>query len=325
MKISINPEGFEAEHLSALNRSFGNWGDARRLRWCFARSSSPLPADVVVAELNGTAIAGTGISYRRLLTPNGGTMLAGIFTAAWSFPIKSARGAYMHVMSEATRRIAERGGALALGFMPQNKSSGHQLLRAGAMAATTAYVSVSGRSHGEMSSGFKPCLLKPCLLTSALVEELFRRTNKRAEGGLKFVYSDIDEFAGQFLERHHPVEVFVDATDGYFIVERLPQAINLLAALPADRGAHPSRQHFAEAARLATSQTCGLLAYASNEVAISEAVAAGLVTKPGFMTVTVASPSDLSAALTATTDEDAAASACLAMLRALHVENGDRM
>ncbi|MBR0829718.1 hypothetical protein JQ596_29715 [Bradyrhizobium manausense] len=320
MKISINPAGFEAEHLSALNRSFGNWGEAGRLRWCFARTSSPLPADVVVAELNGTAIAGTGISYRRLMTSSGRTMLAGIFTAAWSFPIKSARGAYMHVMAEATRRIAERGGAVALGFMPQNKSSGHQLLRAGAMAATTAYVSMSGRSHGERSSG-----LKPCLLTSALVEELFRRANKRAEGGLKFVYSDIDEFVDQFLERHHPVQVFVDATDGYFIFERLPQAMNLLAALPADRAAHPWRQHFAEAAQLATSQKCGLLAYASNEVVVSEAVAAGLVTKPGFMTVTIANPLALSAALTAPADEDAAASACLAMLRVLHVENGDRM
>ncbi|MHC2616574.1 hypothetical protein [Bradyrhizobium diazoefficiens] len=76
MKVSINPAGFEAEHLAALNRSFGDWGDGRRWRWCFARSSLSEPADIVVAEVNGAAIAGTGISYRRMITPDGGTLLA---------------------------------------------------------------------------------------------------------------------------------------------------------------------------------------------------------------------------------------------------------
>jgi hypothetical protein len=68
-----------------------------------------------------------------------------------------------------------------------------------------------------------------------------------------------------------------------------------------------------------------MLAYASNEVTISEAVAAGLVTKPGFITVTIASVEALSAALRGAASEEAATSAYLAMLATLHVENGDRM
>jgi hypothetical protein len=320
VKISINPSGFEAEHLSALNRSFGDWGDARRWQWCFARPSAREPADIIVAEWNGAAIAGTGISYRRLVTPDGGTLLAGILTAAWSFPVKSARGAYMQVMTEAARRIAQRGGALELGFMPQSKSSGHQLLRAGAMAATTAYV--------LMPEGWTSAMrdeLRPRALTAALAEELFRRANARAGDGLRFVYFDVAEFAGQFLERSRPVEVFVDGRDDYFIFERLPQTMSLLAVLPADFGSYPTRQHFADAAQLAASQGCGLLAYAANQTAISEAVAAGLVTKPGFITVTIANAQALSAALPGVEGKDVAASACLAMLSRLHVENGDRM
>ena len=320
MKLRINPVGFEAEHVAALNRSFGYWGDARRWQWCFARSSSPEPTDIIVAELNGAAIAGTGISYRQLMTPDGCTWLAGILTAAWSFPVKSARGAYMHVMAEAMRRIAERGAAVALGFMPQNRSSGHQLLRAGAMAAATAYVSMPGHRNGKV-----PCTLKRCALTSALIEELFRRVNRRAKDGLRFVYSDVVEFAGQFIERPRPVEVFADARDGYFIFERLPQAMNLLAVLSADGGARPSRQHFAEAAQLAAGWECDLLAYASNRIATAEAIAAGLVTKPGFITLSIANRRSLSAAMLGVVDEDAAASACLAVLGDFHVENGDRM
>jgi len=320
VKLSINPAGFEAEHVAALNRSFGDWGDTRRWRWCFARSSSPEPADIIVAELNGVAIAGTGISYRRLMTPNGGTWLAGVLTAAWSFPVKSARGAYMHVMAEATRRIAERGAAVALGFMPQNKSSGHQLLRAGAMAAATAYVSMPRHWNCKVQG-----TLKPCASTSALIEELFRRVNRRAEDGLRFVYFDVDDFAGQFLERPRPVELFADARDSYFIFERLPHAMNLLAVLPADGDASPSRQHFAEAAQLAAGWECDLLAYASNGIATAEVIAAGLVTKPGFITVGIANHRALSLAIPGVVDEDAAASACLSMLRNFHVENGDRM
>jgi hypothetical protein len=321
VKISVNPPGFEAEHLSALNRAFGDWGDARRWQWCFARASAREPADIIMAESNGAVIAGTGICYRQLATPGGGTLLAGILTAAWSFPVKSARGAYMQVMSEAMRRIAERGGALALGFMPQSKSSGHQLLRVGAMAATTAYVSMPGRWSDAMHHHG----LKPRVLTSALAKELFRRGNARAGDGVRFVYSEIDEFAGQFLERPRPVEVFVDGGEGYFVFERLPRAMSLLAVLPPDGGARPSRQHFADAAQLAAAQNCGLLAYAANRTAISEAVAAGLVTKPGFITVTIASSQALSGAMTGVEGEDAAASACLAMLGMLHVQNGDRM
>ena len=320
MKISINPAGFEAEHLAALNRSFGDWGDGRRWRWCFARSSSSEPADIVVAEVNGAAIAGTGISYRRMITPDGGTLLAGILTAAWSHPVKSARGAYMHVMSEAMRRIAERGGAVALGFMPQNKSSGLQLLRAGAMAATTAYVSTPAGWNDGL-----PGELKSCVLTSSLIEELFRRVNRRAQRGLRFTYPDIGEFGGQFLERPHPVEVLADAKGSYFILERLSQAMNLLAVLPADGDARAPGQHLMDAAQLAADQDSKLLSYASNEHAIAEAVAAGLVAKPGFITVTIANVQALSTAVSSALEGGAATSACFAMLRAFHVENGDRM
>ena len=318
MKISLNPAGFAAEHLSALNRSFGDWGDERRWRWCFARPGSPLPADIIVAELDGATIAGTGICYRRLMVPGGRTVLAGVLTAAWSFPVKSGRGAYMRVMSEAKRRIAEQGGGVALGFMPQSKSSGHQLLRADAMAAVTAYVSTSRRPLGTAQGG-----LKSCVVTEALVEELFRRMNRRAEGAVRFIYQDIGEFSGQFIERLNPVQVLVDAEGCYFIFERMRQTMNLLAVLPAVGGAISWRQCFAAASHAAAEQDCGLFAYASNELVLSEAVAAGLVAKPGFMTVTIASPGDLSAAL-AIGDRDVA-SACLATFRGLHVENGDRM
>lgn len=319
MKISLNPAGFEADHLSALNRSFGDWGDAHRWQWCFARLGSVLSTDIIVAELNGAAIAGTGISYRRLMTPGGRTLLAGILTAAWSFPVKSARGAYMRVMSESMRRIAEQGGAVALGFMPQNKSSGHQLLRADAMAAVTAYVSTSGRPNAKAQGR-----LKSCLVTATLVEELFRRMNWRAEGALSFVYSGIGEFIGQFIERPNPVQIFVDGTGCYFIFEYLPHTMNLLAVLPEAGDAPSWRERFVEARYLADEQGRGLFAYASNEFVISEAVAGGLVAKPGFMTVTIASPAALSAALATTADEDIA-STCLATFRTLRVENGDRM
>jgi len=318
MKIKINPPGIEAEHLAALQRSFGDWGDARRLRWCFARTSSPLAADVVVAELNGAIIAGVGVSYRQLMTPAGRSMLAGILTAAWSFSI--GRGAYLRVVSEAARLIAARGGAVMLGFMPQDKSSGHQLLRAGAMAASTAYLSASGRQHSA-----PPGSLRPCILTDGLIDQIFQRVNRRAESGLRFVYPTRAEFVGQFIDRPRPVDIFMDASDACFIVERMPRALNLLACLPTAGDARPSREQLAEAAGLAGEEGRELLAYASNEAALSEAVAAGLVAKPAFMTVTIASHQALSEALPDAPDEPAAATACLALLRRLHVENGDRM
>lgn len=101
--------------------------------------------------------------------------------------------------------------------------------------------------------------------------------------------------------------------------------MNLLAVLPADGDARAPGQHLIDAAQLAADQNSKLLSYASNEHAIAEAVAAGLVAKPGFITVTIANVQALSAAVSNALEVGAATSACLAMLRAFHVENGDRM
>lgn len=317
MNIRVNPAGFETEHLAALNRSFPGWGDERRLRWCFGRSS-----DLVVAELDGVAVAGTGISYRRMRAPHGGGMLVGIFTAAWSFPVRAERGLYLRVMTEATRLIGERGGALALGFMPQDKSSGHQLLRTGAMAVATAYVMTPADVDISLSDTWESCSDSP-----ELRAVLFERAGQRARDGLSFVYSDAGDFAGQFLERPHPVQALVNNCGDYLLVERTSRALNLLAALPAG-GGRASGALLREAAALAAREGRPLFAYAANAGAIAEAAAAGLVTRPGFMTVTVASHQSLSAALDPggqRTDSRSAETLCHAALTALHVENGDRM
>jgi hypothetical protein len=325
MTIRINPADFRAQHLSALNRAFPGWGDERRLQWCFGRSSSEPPADVVVVEVGGIAVAGTGISYRRLVTPHGRSMLVGIFTAAWSFPVKAERGIYMRMMAAAVKLIAERGGALALGFMPQDKTSGHQLLRAGAMAVSTAYMLTSGTGSGPESSA-----LKPCAMTELVRSELFRRVNLRADGCLKFAYSGIDEFAAQFLERPNPVQVLADPMGNYFIVERTSTAMSLLSVLLADDGAPQYRQSLAEASSLAAQQRLRFLLYASNGRAISAAAGAGFVARPGFVTATIACRESLTVALSdngtdMARDEMALSTACLAALQSLHVENGDRM
>jgi hypothetical protein len=54
-------------------------------------------------------------------------------------------------------------------------------------------------------------------------------------------------------------------------------------------------------------------------------VAAGLAAKPAFMTVTIACHQALAEALPDARDEPAAGTACLAILKCLHIENGDRM
>jgi hypothetical protein len=325
VKVLINPAGFQAEHLAALNRSFPGWGNEPRLRWCFGRSTGQ-PADLIAIELDGVAVAGTGISYRQMMTPSGRHMLVGILTAAWSFPVRAERGIYMRMMSEAMRLIAERGGALALGFMPQDKSSGHQLLRAGAMAAMTAYMTTPANWQASASAAL-PGTWRPCAITPALCAELFKRLERRAGDGLRFVYPDVDAFADQFLRRPHPVQVMIDANDDCIVVEQSPRTVSLLAALPAD-GGRPSAALLKAAASLAAQEKRPLLAYASNARAVAEAVVAGLVARPAFMTVSIASPEILSVALSregVAADAQAVQTACLVALEALHVENGDRM
>ena len=107
MKININPPGSEAKHLAALNRSFGDWGDARRLQWCFARASSPLAADVIFAELNGAILAGVGISYRRLMTPAGRSMLAGILTPFFTSPLRERAEQFANLVAYVDRMMLQ--------------------------------------------------------------------------------------------------------------------------------------------------------------------------------------------------------------------------
>lgn len=321
MNFRINPVGIESEYLFLLNLAFGNWGDASRLSWCFGGSSAQRAADIIVLESDGALVAGTGISYRHLVAPSGQSMLVGILTAAWTHPNKRERGLYLHVMREAGRLVAERGGALMLGFMPQDRLSGHQLLRAGSLAVSTAYLTTEG---GRCTA--RGGALRRCVLTDDLQRELFRRVNLRAEQTLRFLYPSMEAFVLQFLERVNPVQILVDSEDNYFLVERSESVINLLAVLPSTPGL-PTKEHLRTAVALAMHEQKELFAYASNGAAISTAASVGLVAKPGFLTATVA---DRAAFLAAVSGDPMASDAfiktqCQEILCTIHLENGDRM
>jgi hypothetical protein len=178
----------EDGYLDALNVCFPNWGGRAMFDWCFARQAAGHVPDILRLFVDGRAVAGTAIVYRRVTLREGVEVIAGIVTGSWTLPEARGEGAFTRLIGASREQIASRGGALLLGFVRADNASSRGLLRAGADLTPTFYC----RSGG--STGPAPADLQDA--TRDWRAETFLRDRR----GTRFAYS-IEEWTAQFVNR----------------------------------------------------------------------------------------------------------------------------
>ena len=203
LRILVNPAGFEAEVGPAfLTRCFASrWTDAM-YRWYLQRPFGGEPPDRLILMDGARALAGCGVVYRQLNTPNGEVHRVSVVVAACTLPSARGRGCYARVLQAAVDRSAARGCAALLGFVTADNATGRGLQRLGAAAIPSAYL--VSRDGAPLPEAGILQLRDAKVADGWPVRAAARRRAEAAWAG--FQYPDAGAWRSQMVDRPHGVQ-----------------------------------------------------------------------------------------------------------------------
>lgn len=203
LEVLLNPAGLDDEMGPAfLARCFGTRWTEPMYRWYLRRAFGGESPDRVILVDGRQPLAGCGLVYRQLRTPDGELHRVSIVVAACTVPSARGRGCYARVLEAAVERSAARGCAALLGFVTAENPTGRGLLRLGAAAIPAAY----------LMSRSRPCLpqVGTLRLRSAHVTDdwpVRAAARLRAPAALAgFHYPAASAWRSQMLDRPHAVQ-----------------------------------------------------------------------------------------------------------------------
>jgi hypothetical protein len=280
MQLEINPPGIDSAYLRCLNTCFPGWGDAQMAQWAFRRALAPDPLpDLMVLREGDELLAGSAVSYRSVVLPNGSTVRAGIMTGSWTLPAARGRGCFTRVIEESVAVTQERLGALLLAFVTEDNPSCRQLLKAGAATFPTLYLFTDLDGSTQKA--------EPGLAVTG--EDDLRGAvahwTKFREGKCRFSYSNLGDWKGQFLERQGHVDVVRDTSGAFAILERTSTTDRIQAWWAPTQAS--ALQLFQSLRGHALSNGRKLFSFSTDAAFTAQSEAMGFKRKPGYLTVMV--------------------------------------
>jgi len=139
LRIVVNPEGMDADiGVRFLARCFGTQWTGTMYRWYLQRSFGGETPDRLILMDGERVVAGCGLAYRLLRTPDGTVHPVSVVVAAGTVPGERGRGCYARVLQAAVDRSALRGCTAVLGFVTADNATGRGLRRRGATVIASA-------------------------------------------------------------------------------------------------------------------------------------------------------------------------------------------
>lgn len=215
MKYELNPPHGSARYLEALNRCFGGWGGQQEFDWYFNRSVAGRIADrFIIIDDGDEWIAGSGLSWRKLIDGSGRERLVGIMTGSWTLPSARGRGCFKTMIEASRARCTEIGAAWLLAFVTSENASRRSLEAAGALMIPTSYLwSLEGTLPNR--SGALQLADRP----SGGLEDWWRDHDALRGERAGFFYNDAAEWKSQFVDRPLGTELLEMPGVGRLIVE----------------------------------------------------------------------------------------------------------
>jgi GNAT superfamily N-acetyltransferase len=203
LTLLVNPEGMSAAtDVPFLERCFGTrWSEAA-YRWYLKRPFGCESPDRLILTAGESPVAGCGLVYRLLRTPDGAVHPVSVAIAAGTLPEQRGRGYYARVMQAAADRSARRGCTALLGFATADNASTRGLQRLGAMLIASAYISSSSVSHPRSAATLWTCAARVTDRWPARAGARLGRVPAQAG----FHYPDVKAWVSQMVERPHPVQ-----------------------------------------------------------------------------------------------------------------------
>ena len=106
MKIIINPKEYSDQYLFNLNKCFNCWGDKNNYDWVFNRDLDEYQSDIIlINNENNQPLAGSAITYRKIVNDAGIEQQIGIMTGSWTLPEARGKGCFTK-MIEVSKKAA---------------------------------------------------------------------------------------------------------------------------------------------------------------------------------------------------------------------------
>lgn len=287
MELHINPPD-AIKTLEHLNVCFSGWGDGRSFEWAYKRAIHDQPAsDYLVLSEGGEVVAGSGITYRQLLLPDGAAITAGIMTGSWTLPAARGRGCFTQMIEESIQLAKLRGATLLLAFVTHGNPSCRQLQKSGAAQFVTSYL--ASQSCPSMSTRDFDFSEVP-----TISEQMVNRWIRARRGFACFGYPSVDDWYSQFVLR--PTRSLVLAgSDGFAILEERSDTYRVLAYLKPQADA--DLRFLNLLLSFAQKRGKSLSLFSTDETLAQECQAMGFLAKRAFITAHVVNWTKLAEAL----------------------------
>lgn len=213
--IIINPKGIESIYIECLNYCFGDWGGTNVYKWCFNCQVGDLKADIMILKKDGKIIAGSAVTYRKVLFANSSMINVGIMTGSWTLPDARGQGCFTKIIKESVALASSKDAALLLAFMTKNNASFRRLVDSGSLLFPTHYLFSSDDTPIPESD----LVISPVLDIRKGVETIFERFIRYQIGFAHFIYTP-KEWQSQFFNRPGEIEFLCINNIGLAVIEK---------------------------------------------------------------------------------------------------------
>jgi hypothetical protein len=234
LRILVNPGGMSADSgADFLTRCFATRWTETMCRWYLHRAFGDESPDRLILMDDERVVAGCGLAYRLLRTPDAAMHRVSVVVAACTAPGERGRGCYARVLQGAIERSAARGCTALLGFVTADNATGRGLLRLGATAVPSAYITSAGTLSVSRTSALRLCAAPISDSWPARAGVRLRR----APGEAGFHYPDVRAWRSQMVDRPHSVQSLCVGSGCRALVERVGDTDRLqwLDASPRER------------------------------------------------------------------------------------------
>jgi len=213
--------------------------------------------------------------HRQVGNDASGPIKVGVLCAGATLRSERGRGHYARLLEALRERALSKDYAALLGFVTRDNTSGRGLLRLGARAIASFYItSVPGRGpagHRRHGREIRP--------TDAVSTALAAREPSSA-ASVRFLYTGADDWQRQFIDRPNPVRALRLAHDSLALLEAVGGTDRL------QRLACPREKISASIASLASASIAAgrrFFLYTLDPVVAAAAARAGLRARPGYL------------------------------------------
>jgi Acetyltransferase (GNAT) domain len=212
----LNPSWLDSSrHIELLSQAFPGFWNRDAYDWYLRRQFNGETPDILVRADGRKLLAAVSLIPREIRIAGGKPIRVAVMSAGGTRADERRRGHYAALLDATRNRARERGWSACLGFVTADNASGRGLLRLGARAIPSFYLTAQGNRTRRITP------LNPAgpRWTARVSAARLVPADRHAGGAALFHYASATDWAEQFLERPHPVRVIRLAADSLAYVE----------------------------------------------------------------------------------------------------------